>query len=50
MPYGSAFPFAPGMIGRTLLGLRGYGFAPELLRGIEGGNALALFPRFAGPA
>lgn len=44
--YGSDFPFAPGMMGRTIQGLAEHGFAPEVLQGIERGHALALFPRF----
>jgi len=46
--YGSDFPFAPGMMGRTIHGLAEYGFTPEVLRGIERGNARRLFPRLGG--
>ncbi|HEY0295301.1 MAG TPA: amidohydrolase family protein [Bordetella sp.] len=46
--YGSDFPFAPGMAGRTRRALDDYDPAGSLLPGIARANALALFPRFAG--
>ena len=46
--YGSDYPFAPGMMARTLQGLADHaGFAPGEREAIERGNALGLFPRLA---
>jgi len=44
--YGSDFPFAPGMMKRTIDGLAEHGFGAGTLAAIERGNALRLFPRF----
>lgn len=45
--YGSDFPFAPGMMGRTLAGLREYGLDDAVLGQIERASALTLFPRLS---
>lgn len=44
--YGSDFPFAVGMMKKTIDGLAAHAFTPEARMAIERGNALALFPRF----
>ena len=46
--YGSDFPFAVGMMKRTIDGLAAHDFTPAARAAIERGNALALFPRFNG--
>ena len=46
--YGSDFPFAVGMMKRTIDGLAAHDFTPPARAAIERGNALALFPRFNG--
>lgn len=43
--YGSDYPFAPGMMGRTLAGLDSHGFDADAMRRIHGGNAAGLFSR-----
>lgn len=46
--YGSDFPFAPGMMKRTIEGLAAYPFDDATRQAIDRGNALRLFPRLAG--
>lgn len=43
--YGSDFPFAVGMMKRTIDGLAAHDFNPATRTAIERGNALSLFPR-----
>ncbi|MEN9539625.1 MAG: hypothetical protein RLZZ126_1860 [Pseudomonadota bacterium] len=43
--FGSDFPFAPGMMGRTLSGLRSHGFGVDTFERIVGRNAAGLFAR-----
>lgn len=46
--FGSDYPFAPeATMAATVKGLIGLGLEPDVLRGIERDNALALFPRMA---
>ena len=46
--FGSDFPFAPeATMAATVKGLIELGLEPDVLRGIERDNALALFPRIA---
>lgn len=43
--YGSDFPFAVGMMKKTIDGLAAHAFTPAARLAIERGNALGLFPR-----
>ena len=45
--YGSDFPFAVGMMKKTIDGLAAHDFTPEARTAVERGNALALFPRLS---
>lgn len=45
--YGSDYPFAVGMMKKTLEGLAAHAFAPTARAAIDRGNAAALFPRLA---
>ncbi len=45
--YGSDFPFAVGMMKKTIDGLAAHDFTPEARKAVEHGNALAMFPRLA---
>jgi predicted TIM-barrel fold metal-dependent hydrolase len=46
--YGSDYPFAVGMMQKTLEGLAAHDFSPTARRAIDRGNAERLFPRLAG--
>lgn len=46
--YGSDFPFAVGMMKKTIDGLAAHDFTPEARTALERGNAQALFPRLKG--
>ena len=45
--YGSDYPFAVGMMKKTIDGLAAYDFAPAARAAIERDNAARLFPRLA---
>lgn len=46
--YGSDYPFAVGMMKKTIDGLAAHDFTPDARTAIERGNAERLFPRLAG--